>query len=86
MPFRLLFTPLVTCLILVSCEVEPSPLPTPLATVSISEKITKQEDVSRKINTPDPVYIPPTPSPIPIFSSPMVIPGDRDLEDLARRY
>ncbi|MEC8891509.1 MAG: hypothetical protein VX426_07230, partial [Chloroflexota bacterium] len=86
MPFRLLFTPLVACLILVSCEVEPSPLPTPLATVSISEKITKQEDVSRKINTPDPVYIPPTPSPIPIFSSPMVIPGDRDLEDLARRY
>ena len=62
------------------------PLPTPSAMGSISEKIVKEDDVSRKIYTPIPVYIPPTPSPIPILEFPIIVPGDRDLEDLARRY
>ena len=60
------------------------PASTPVG--SISEKVIEQESDSRKIHTPIPVYIPPTPTPIPILESPIIVPGDRDLEDLARRY
>ena len=86
MPFRLIFLGLVTSFILISCGVEPSSPATATPVGSISEKIIKQERVSREINTPGPVNILPTRSPIPILVSPVVVPGDRDLEDLARRY
>ena len=86
MPFRLIFLCLVTSFILISCGVEPSSPATATPVGSISEKIIKQERVSREINTPGPVNILPTRSPIPILVSPVVVPGDRDLEDLARRY